>query len=150
MTASTSYRTRQKDRILECLIKNKDRHVTADEILLELNGQKTQVGKTTVYRFLDKLVSRGDVRRYFIEEGKSACYQYIERDNSCVQHYHLKCTGCGQLFHLQCEYLKKVDSHIRDHHDFNVDHSKTVLYGRCGSCSDSTCGDSSGLRGQTI
>ena len=135
MNASTSYRTKQKDQIMDCLIKNKDRHITADEILSALSEGKPHVGKTTIYRYLDKLVSQGTVRRYFIEGGKSACYQYVDQNDACGCHYHLKCTECGQLFHLECDYLGEMDSHIKDHHDFQVDHSKTVLYGQCGVCS---------------
>ena len=134
MDTFTSYKTKQRDQILDCLIQNKNRHVTADEILLCLNKEKTLVGKTTVYRYLDKLVSQGLVRKYFIEEGKSACYQYMEHGAGCNEHFHLKCTGCGQLIHLECEYLDEMDSHIKDHHGFTVDHSKTVLYGQCGLC----------------
>lgn len=134
MKTTTSYRTRQRDQILDCLIRNKDRHITADEIMSELNKEKSPVGKTTVYRYLDRLVSRGCVRRYFIEGGKSACYQYMEQNSVCSKHFHLKCVECGQLFHLECDYMGEMDSHIRDHHDFCVDHSKTVLYGQCGGC----------------
>lgn len=134
MDTATSYKTKQRDQILDCLIKNKDRHITADEIRTVLNKDQTLVGKTTVYRFLDKLVSQGIVRRYFVEGGKSACYQYMERNGVCNKHFHLKCVACGQLFHLECDYLGELDSHIREYHDFCVDNSKTVLYGQCGSC----------------
>lgn len=140
MNTATSYKTKQRDQILDCLIKNKDRHITADEILAALNGEEPLVGKTTVYRYLDKLVSRGIVRRYFIEGGRSACYQYMEQNGVCNKHFHLKCVDCGQLFHLECDYLGEMDSHIRDQHDFHVDHSKTVLYGQCGSCAGRTGG----------
>lgn len=134
MDTATFYKTKQRDRILDCLIKNKDRHITADEIMKTLNGDRPLAGKATVYRYLDKLVSQGIVRRYFIEEGKSACYQYMEQNDVCGEHFHLKCVDCGELFHLECRYLDEVDSHIRKHHDFHVDHSKTVLYGLCGIC----------------
>ena len=136
MSTTTSYKTKQRDQILDCLIQNKERHVTADEILAALHGENALVGKTTIYRYLDKLVSQGIVRRYFIEGGKSACYQYMEQNPNCIEHYHLKCTDCGRLVHLECDYLGKMDSHIRDQHDFLVDHSKTVLYGKCGSCAN--------------
>ena len=53
MTVETSYQTKQRNQILDCLIKNKDRHITADEIMNALNGEKPLVGKTTVYRYLD-------------------------------------------------------------------------------------------------
>jgi Fur family ferric uptake transcriptional regulator len=141
MPVETSYQTKQRNQILDCLMKNKDRHITADEIIHVLNGEKPLVGKTTVYRYLDKLVSQDVVRRYFIEEGKSACYQYMEQNGACNQHFHLKCVDCGRLLHLECDYLGEIDSHIKDHHDFHVDHSKTVLYGQCGHCAGK-CGES--------
>jgi len=134
MNTTTSYKTKQRHQILECLIKNKERHITADEIRIALSEEKSLVGKTTVYRYLDKLVSQGIVRKYIVEGGKSACYQYMERNNVCNKHFHLKCVNCGQLFHLECDYLDELDAHIKDHHDFQVDNSKTVLYGQCGSC----------------
>jgi Fur family ferric uptake transcriptional regulator len=136
METSTSYKTKQRDQILECLIQNKDRHVTADELMTQLSGDNAPVGKTTIYRYLDKLVSQGIVRKYFIEEGKSACYQYMDADSVCNEHFHLKCIGCGKLVHLECKYMGTLDSHIREHHDFAVDHSKTVLYGKCRACTD--------------
>ena len=134
MEINAYYKTKQKDLIMDCLVQNKDRHVTAEEIIAALTAGKTPVGKTTVYRYLDRLVSQGIVRKYFIEGGKSACYQYMEQGSPCNEHFHLKCTDCGQLFHLKCEYMGDMDSHIKDHHNFTVDHSKTVLYGRCGTC----------------
>lgn len=152
MSTATSYKTRQRDQILNCLIKNKDRHITAEEIMLALNEEIPRVGKTTVYRYLDKLVSQGMVRRYFIEGGKSACYQYMEQNGVCGRHFHLKCVDCGRLFHLKCDYLGEMDSHIREHHNFHVDHFKTVLYGQCGTCAEKTvehgcCGENVRLDG---
>ena len=144
--AAASYKTKQRDQIMDCLVKNKNHHVTADEILSTLNAERSMVGKTTVYRYLDKLVSDGVVRRYFIEEGKSACYQLVERKGVCSSHYHLKCVECGQLYHLECDYLGEMDVHIRERHGFRVDHSKTVLYGQCGSCTGKS--DESGTEDQ--
>lgn len=138
MDNSTSYKTKQRDQILDCLIRNKDHHITADEIMSVLERDNTPVGRTTVYRYLDKLISQGSVRKFFIEGGKRACYQYMDQNEACSEHYHLKCVGCGQLFHLKCEYLDELDSHIIDHHSFKVDHSKTVLYGCCGDCAKKT------------
>ncbi|HVI39329.1 MAG TPA: transcriptional repressor, partial [Anaerovoracaceae bacterium] len=114
MNSAASYKTKQRDQILDCLIKNKDRHITADEITSTLNGEKPSAGKTTIYRYLDKLVSQGIVRKYFIEGGKSACYQYMEQNTVCNKHFHLKCTDCGQLFHLECDYLSEMEAHIKD------------------------------------
>jgi Fur family ferric uptake transcriptional regulator len=136
MTAVTKYKTKQRDQILDCLIRNKDHHITAVEIITALKQGGNPVSKATVYRYLDKLVSQGIVRKYFIEEGKSACYQYIAKNEDCGEHYHLKCIECGQLIHVECKYLEELDSHVKFHHAFEVDHSKTVLYGCCSNCAN--------------
>jgi Fe2+/Zn2+ uptake regulation proteins len=129
-----NYNTKQKQLILNCLMQNKDRHITADEIKEFLSKGNDMVGKTTIYRYLDKLVSQGLVRKYTVEGGKSACYQYMDQMDQCRNHFHLKCVDCGQLIHLECDYLDDINKHIQSHHDFKIDHSKTVLYGQCGKC----------------
>ena len=129
------YKTKQRDIILQVLIENKARHMTVDELIDCLREKNAAVGKSTIYRYLDKLVEAGQVRRFFVEEGMSACYQFNDHGNACITHYHLKCVCCGKLFHVECEFLDGLKKHIFDQHHFTVDNSKTVLYGCCEHCS---------------
>ncbi|WP_262397106.1 Fur family transcriptional regulator [Zongyangia hominis] len=115
---------------------NKDRHVMVDDVVEYLKDQGTSVGKSTVYRYLEKLVEEGLCRKYFLEEGKGACFQLSGDDGSCHRHYHLKCVVCGQLLHVECSYLDEVEAHILAKHQFHIDSSKTVLYGVCGRCAE--------------
>lgn len=133
MNAAKVYKTKQRDLIMNCLIKNKENHLTAEDIVDHLKVNGNTVGKTTVYRYLDKLVFEGKLRKYFIEEGYSACYQYVGSEK-CYEHFHLKCVGCGSLIHLECSYLQKLQSHVSNSHDFKIDSLKTVFYGRCKNC----------------
>lgn len=130
-----TYKTRQRAEVLNCLIENKASHMTADEIMAWLKNKGCDVGKATVYRTLDKLTEENKVRKYIYEEGKSACYQYVDKDEKCHLHFHLKCLNCGKLIHLECDYLTELENHISKHHKFSVDNSKTVLYGICEDCS---------------
>lgn len=125
----SAYKTRQRELILNYLIENKNHHVIADDIAEHLS-----VGKSTVYRYLDKLVNDGIVRKYNIADGKSACYQYCE-NTDCHNHYHFKCNECGNLFHIECSHIDNMTQHIYKSHRFNVDLCKTVIYGICESCS---------------
>ncbi|MCM1054673.1 MAG: transcriptional repressor [Bacteroides sp.] len=134
MKEQKSYKTRQRSRVLECLVRNSDRHMTAEEIFEELKTTNTEIGKSTVYRTLEKLIEEGKARKYFSDEGKSACYQYIDENGSCASHFHLKCTRCGRLIHLKCDYLTDVEKHVYERHRFTVDNTKTVLYGVCEDC----------------
>jgi Fur family ferric uptake transcriptional regulator len=131
MRNKSQYKTKQRDLVSDCLIENKDRHMTIDQIREYLKEKGASIGQTTIYRNLDKLVQEGVVLKY-ITEGMSACYQYAER--SCQNHYHLICVDCGRMIHLQCDYLDELSSHIRDEHRFKLDNFKTVLYGHCDTC----------------
>lgn len=128
------YNTRQRELILELLKENGGRHMTAGDVANSLHNQGKAVGKSTVYRYLDRLVESGEVRKYIIEEGKSACYQYVGSSERCSNHYHFKCSGCGELLHIECGYLDKVGEHVIEQHGFRLSNEKTVLYGTCLKC----------------
>ena len=128
------YNTKQKNIIIEMLKQNKNRHLTADEMLKILEEMSSPVGKATLYRFLDVLVSTGDLRKYITVDGDKACYQYVDDEEGCHEHYHLKCIECGKLIHVDCSHLDEITNHIGEHHNFNVDKSRIVLYGTCNSC----------------
>lgn len=134
MKEQKTYMTKQRLQVLECMTLNREKHMTADEIREDLKKFGVEIGKSTVYRTLERLIEEGKVRKYISDEGTSACYQYIDENGSCVSHFHLKCTQCGRLIHLECDYLKDIERHVFEHHKFTVDNTKTVLYGICGEC----------------
>ena len=109
-------------------------HLTADEMLKILDEMGSPVSKATLYRFLDVLVSTGDLRKYITTDGEKACYQYIDEEKGCHEHYHLKCIECGKLIHVECSELDEIQQHIGEHHNFHVDRSRIVLYGTCSDC----------------
>lgn len=128
-----TYRTKQRDRILNCL-QNHREHVTAEQVREYLKAEGESVGQTTIYRNLDKLVEEGTVLKYASAGGLGACYQYVGQSGHSPDHYHLICTGCGQVIHLECRYLDELSAHIREEHQFSFDKFKTVLYGHCSRC----------------
>jgi len=126
------YNTKQQDLILGVLKKNRKKHMTADEIYLKLIHQGSPVGKTTVYRRLERLTSDGTVRRFTTGDNGSACYQLA--DAHCAEHYHLRCSECGKLIHVECDFLDELSKHLNADHGFVLDKGKTVLYGLCRDC----------------
>ena len=129
------YNTRQKNNILKFLTENKDRHFTVDELISDMKSSGINIGKSTVYRFLEYLFKAGYVRKYAIEDRNKASYQFIG-DVNCKEHYHLKCVGCGELLHLDCNFLSDIKKHVSKKHNFEIDNSKTVLYGFCEMCKE--------------
>lgn len=128
------YKTKQKEILIECLDSNKDIHMTAADISEHLKAKGHHLGMSTVYRQLDKLVAAGLVRKYIVDENSSACYQFIGNGGECSEHFHLKCNVCGKLLHTDCSFMKQIAQHMKENHDFEVDLSKSLLYGICGKC----------------
>ena len=134
--SKVTYNTKQKQIIYDFLLNNRDTLLTCDEISDALKESGTPVGKATLYRFLDLLVSSADARKVMDENKKCAAYQLLDKDLNCDGHMHLKCTSCGSLVHLGCEFMHSVGEHILEHHQFKIDNSKTLIYGVCSKCSE--------------
>lgn len=129
-----NYNTRQKAAIMSCIETMKKEHFTVDMICSMLIKRKENVGRTTVYRYLEKLASSGFLRKYAAQKGESVCYQVVDDERVCNEHFHLKCEKCGSLIHMECDELNVVAEHIKNHHGFCLNPLKTVIYGVCEGC----------------
>ena len=127
------YNTKQKQLILDVLNKNKNKCFSVKEINEKLLSYDLKVGTTTIYRFLDKSVNKGLIRKIFDEETKSALYQYLELDN---RHWHLRCYKCGELIHLNCRQLNDLTLHIKEEHHFVIENTRLIIDGLCQKCSE--------------
>ena len=128
------YHTKQKERILDLLKTCAGEHLTVSDLGKQLEENGTPVGTATIYRYLEQLTEEGVLRKYILDGKSSACYQYLGEHATCQEHFHLKCLSCGTLFHVQCTFLDEMQAHIAAHHHFQIDHTKTVLYGYCEQC----------------
>ena len=133
MNTVKSYRTRQRQSVLDCLRRQGDAHLTVMDIVQDLRNHGEAVGLTTVYRHLDRLEREGLVRKSIVSGG-SACYQYAAPNSDCHHHYHLQCVDCGTLQHVDCRDLDALLHHMTQEHGFAVDSFQTVFYGRCSHC----------------
>jgi Fur family ferric uptake transcriptional regulator len=129
-----SYHTRQGQCILDYLKSLGGSHVTVHQIVRHFEDAEEVIGQTTVYRHLEKLTTQGKIRKYVLNEDKSACYQYVDNEASCREHFHLKCEICGSLIHVDCDFLDEIEGHFRSEHDFQINMLKTVFYGTCKQC----------------
>ena len=128
--------TKQKEIIINFLKENKDRHLTAEDILLELRKQSEEISQATIYRNLSELVKEGELRKYISDVAKKACFQYVDNVNKCIKHYHLICDECGSIIHFEGTELQKLKGKILDQNKFEVNLEKVVLYGKCDKCKE--------------
>ncbi len=125
-----AYNTKQREAVLRYIYSLGDVHVTASQIAKHFTRERIPVGRTTVYRHLDRLTEEGVLRRYAADGVSGVCYQYI----GVSPYFHLKCECCGKLRPLECDTLSEIERHVFHKHSFKVNPQKTVLYGRCGEC----------------
>ena len=129
-----TYNTKQSESIISFLETQRDRHLRAAQIVNHFKNHEINIGRTTIYRQLERLVSEGAVRRYFVEGFTGACFQFVpenERNSDC---FHLKCDECGNVSNLNCGTLKKFSRHLLNDHEFQINDGRTVFYGKCKTC----------------
>lgn len=126
-----SYKTKQKDLILNYLKENSNKCLTINEIYLYLN-KNNNVGLTTIYRYLKQLQSSGLIKKYMNNKLEYA-YQYFQ-NTDCQNHIHLKCNVCNNIIHFDCEEINNLNNHLSEKHDFSIDNSITTIYGICKEC----------------
>ena len=91
MPTKTPYRTKQLEKLLKYLQATPGQHHTAAQIREVLSRGSQPVSTTTVYRQLEKMVEQGLVRKYVLEIGHSACYEYVGQQETCSSHFHCRC-----------------------------------------------------------
>jgi len=134
MRCPSNYNTKQREAVVEYIISQGNRNISAGQIVSHFQGGELSVGRTTVYRHLDKLTQLGKLRKYNIDGISGACYQYIDDEKDIEKHLLLKCDNCGELIRLDCNVINEIHEHIYQEHTFQVNSAKTVFYGTCESC----------------
>ena len=123
-----NYNTKQKDLILN-IIKKENKQFTIKDIYEKL---KNEVGLTTIYRLVDKLVDDNLINKE-IGKDNTTYYQYLEQ---CVEenHFYLKCDNCGKVIHIDCDCISDLSNHILKHHKFKTNKEHIIINGKCNNC----------------
>ncbi len=136
MKAKTTYRTRQRQELLDYLRSSHGAHITAGEVCEYFRGRGVNIGQSTVYRQLERMVDEGVLNKYVIDGQSPACFEFVGEDTRSREEpcFHCKCEKCGRLFHLDCHELRSIQGHLQQRHRFSLDPRRTVFYGLCDDC----------------
>ena len=139
MKQKGQYATNQRKVLLEYLESIKGEHTTVSKISSVLKEQGVNIGTTTIYRQMERMVNEGLVEKYIIDSTSPACFVFVGNDHehsSGNNHtcYHCKCEKCGKIIHLECETIKALETHLWNDHKFAFDNLRTVFYGTCSAC----------------
>lgn len=116
------------------LAQNVHKQYSVEALYEALTEEGILIGKSSLYRQLEKLCGEGIVRKFRDEEQSVSYFQYVGDNADCQKHLHLKCQACGKLIHLHCDMAGELVSHIAAEHGFLIDSKKSVLYGLCKEC----------------
>ena len=125
---NSSYKTQQKDIILD-IIKRQKHEFTIKDIHESI---KDEVGLTTIYRLVDKLVEEKRLNKT-ISSDNTTYYQYLE-ECSKENHFYLKCDKCGTLIHVDCDCIEELTNHIHKDHKFIPSKENIIINGLCSKC----------------
>lgn len=110
-----------------------DSPLTADEIWEEAQRIRPETGRATVYRFIDKLLAAGLLRRV---HGYRNCSAYIPALDT--HQPLLICTACGQVSYLDpmlcASVIEAVETTRRELADHHVTGYQLQLFEICINC----------------
>jgi Fe2+ or Zn2+ uptake regulation protein len=109
------------------LLRELDRHVTAEEVLRRASEQLPGVSLPTVYATLDLLAELGEARR--VSVGGPVLY-----DPRTEDHVHLRCRTCGRVEDLEVDLDTARALRAARAAGFEAQSAELVVEGRCAAC----------------
>jgi Fe2+ or Zn2+ uptake regulation protein len=114
--------------VIHRVLRERDRHVTAEDLLEAVDDVLPAVSLPTVYATLDLFEELGVVRRV-AAGGGAAVY-----DSRSAPHHHLVCRRCGAVSDLDAAVsLEPALAGARDA-GFRPEHVELTLSGLCADC----------------
>ncbi|MBQ9940036.1 MAG: transcriptional repressor [Clostridia bacterium] len=127
----SEYVTEQRKELLSVLKNNPDKKYSAKELFSVFKEKKISI--SAIYRNLSRLERDGLVVKS-VDAGSRECYYRYVLSEHCKNCLHLSCTRCGKTFHMKTETVENVVRNVSENGGFEINKSKTVLYGICGTC----------------
>ena len=117
--------THPRKRILELLEKQRNKHLTADDIYRRLVEAGEEIGLATVYRVLNQFESSGLVVKHNFESGQA----FYELDSG-EHHDHMVCVETGKVIEFVSEEIEAAQRKIADAHGYDIEDHSLVIYVR--------------------
>lgn len=130
-----TYNTSQRQSIVDYLKNNQEGQYTIEQIAEALTSgdESHKIGKSTVYRLINRMVEEGIVRRTVKGNSRQFLYQYAAA-KGCSSHLHMKCRECGKILHMDDEQSKRLMELLHESRQFELDIKETLLLGKCEKC----------------
>ncbi len=121
--------TNPRIKILEIFENSLERHLSAEDVHLQLKNEAIGLGLATIYRVLTQFEQAGLLHRHFFEGGR-AVFE-LNRGN---HHDHLICTQCGKVEEFYDPEIERLQNKIAKQHGFLLESHAHYLYAVCALC----------------
>jgi Fur family ferric uptake transcriptional regulator len=123
--------TRQRQLILDTFLAS-GKHLTAEDLYLEVQRRNAGVGFATVYRTLHLMVDAGIAREREFSAGRKF-YEHVVGE--AHHHHHLICTRCDRIVEFICpEVVEQAQINTAKEHGFQLTSHVHELFGICADC----------------
>ena len=115
------------------------KHLSAEDIYIEVHKRFPSIGLTTVYRTLELLVRMGMVHKFDFGDGR-ARFELFSGPESDTHHHHLVCVQCGTVVNYsdfmedEKTFLKRVEKGLEKKYDFQINSHMIQFSGLCKKC----------------
>jgi len=120
--------TPQRMLVIEAL-HSADRHISAEEIYVQLHSRYPYANISTVYRTLELLKKLNLVTETNFGEGYVR-YHVAEKGH----HHHLVCHSCGKVIDLEESALHPLKDTLLREYSFDADLRHLAISGECSQC----------------
>ena len=121
--------TKQKEFIKEYL-KNSYIHPTASDVLKSAKENNINIGLTSIYRILNKMVEKQEAFSIITKDN------IVHYDTNRGDHYHFICTSCNKI--IDIDYDIEVFTQLEKRYKINFSSIQDVhIYGLCSDCEKS-------------
>lgn len=135
MDRAKAYKTRQRQEVLAVFSSSPMDSISAAEVRSTLLSKGVPVGRTTVYRAIERLVQEG--RLFALPKARAsdpARYQYRASPAKSIS---IRCSACGLLQPLNCAFTREFETHLQQEHGFALNEGDCLLPGLCDNCQHS-------------
>ncbi len=124
--------TPQRRAIVDTIVDNEGKHLTAEEIYDEVKKNCPEIGLATVYRTILLLEEIGVVSKLHLNDGCSR-YELVHSDET-HRHHHLICNICNDVIEVQDDLLEDIEESIEKEYKFKILDHALKFYGICKKC----------------
>ncbi len=119
--------TPQRRLILDILHKSSS-HISAEDIIREVQKEMPGVNKTTIYRTLDLLEGIDCVYKSGVDG------RYVYHHAEYGHHHHLMCSSCGKIIDCAEDIFLPVEILLNKKYGFQCDLKHMIIKGLCSDC----------------